>query len=320
MKFGGKGIMKLTDGGARVKVYDCFTFFNELELLELRLKLLDNVVDYFVLVEANKTYKGEIKPFNFEKNKKQFAGYLHKIIYIKIDDMPDYSPKNIWELEYYQRNCISRGLQDLQPEDIIFISDVDEIPNPNIIEWLNNNQCRVLFKTRNKIQLDLIQMLKFPECVFQRHGMKLLDRTPLALEQTLFYYFVNCRSKGSWNGTVVTKAENFSTPQKLRDRREKFPRIRNSGWHFSYLGGIDKILLKLNSIVNINEAAEAKADIYSTSHIKKCLISGSDIYGRKGQEYEYEFIDLANISPEPMKDLVQKYPYLYFTEQDNKYN
>ncbi|CUH94497.1 hypothetical protein P22_0563 [Propionispora sp. 2/2-37] len=292
-----------------MKVYDCFTFFNEFELLELRINLLNNVVDYFVLVEANKTHKNETKKFNFEKNKNRFMEYLNKIIYIKVDDMPAFDPNNEWKLENYQRNCIVRGLQNIDPDDIVFISDIDEIPDPNVLVLLNNNKSCVTFKTRGRFQLDLIQVLKFPESMLRYHGMKLLDKTPLALEQTLFYYFVNCRSKGSWNGTVITKAKNLSTPQKLRNRRDKFPRIRNSGWHFSYLGGVDKILLKMNSIV------ESKTNAYSADYVKQCITNGLDIYGRKGQEHEYEFIDFAEISPESVKALVQKYPYLYFDSQ-----
>jgi beta-1,4-mannosyl-glycoprotein beta-1,4-N-acetylglucosaminyltransferase len=293
-----------------MKVYDCFTFFNEFELLELRLNLLNNMVDYFVLVEANKTFKNKSKEFYFENNKDRFAKYLHKIIHIKVDDMPDCDlndPKDKWKSQYYQRDCIARGLQNIDPEDIVLISDIDEIPNPNIIELLNHNKCSVIFKTRNRVQLDLIQVLKlFPQSMFKNHGMRLLDRTPLALEHTLFWYFVNCRSKGKWAGTIITKAKCLSTPQKLRKRREKYPRIQYNGWHFSYLGGVDRILLKINSIT------EPKANAYSADHIKKCITNGINIYGRKGEEYEYEFINFADISPEQMKVLVQKYPYLYF--------
>lgn len=299
-----------------MKVYDCFIFYNEFELLELRLNLLNNMVDYFVLVEANKTHKSESKEYYFENEKDRFAEYLHKIIHIKVDDMPEFDPSSDegrWKPEKHHRECIARGLQNVDPEDIVLISDIDEIPNPNVIELLRSNQCNVLFKTRNRVQLDLVQVLKFlPESLFKNHGMKLLDRTPLALEQTLFYYFVNCRSKGKWNGTVITKAKNLSTPQKLRRERDKLPRIVNCGWHFSYLGGVDKILLKINSL------RETESNAYSVDYVKKCIINGLDIYGRKGEEHEYEFIDFADLSPEQVKTLAQKYPHLYFDYQNKQ--
>jgi len=74
-----------------MKLYDCFTFFNELELLDLRLMTLNDVVDFFVLVEANRTHTGAPKEFIFEKNKDMFAEYLDKIIYVKIEDLPIYA-------------------------------------------------------------------------------------------------------------------------------------------------------------------------------------------------------------------------------------
>ena len=288
-----------------IKVYDCFTFFNEFELLELRLDLWDSVVDYFVLVEANKTHKNDNKEFYFEKNKNRFQKYLNKIIHIKVNDMPDYNTNNEWILEKYQRNCIIRGLQNISPEDIILISDIDEIPDPNVLRLLSSGKSNVVFWTRDRLFQNIFQIIRFPESILKNHGMRLLDRTPLALEQTLFYYFVNCRSKGKWNGTVITKARNFSTPQALRHGRNKFPRIKNSGWHFSYLGGVNQILIKLNSIV------ESKANAYSADYIKNCMVNGLDIYGRKGKEFEYEFIDINEILPEQVKELTKKYPYLY---------
>jgi beta-1,4-mannosyl-glycoprotein beta-1,4-N-acetylglucosaminyltransferase len=292
------------DGDYYMKIYDCFIFFNEFELLELRLNLLDKMVDYFVLVEADKTHKNEDKEFHFENNKDRFKKYLHKIIHIKVNDMPDYDPNNPndkWKPEIHHRNCIARGLQNLDPEDIVLISDIDEIPNPNVIELLNNNRCSIIFKTRGRAQLNLVQVLKlFPDSLFKNHGMRLLDRTPLALEQTLFCYFVNRRLKWKWNGTVITKAKNFTTPQEIRSRRDKFPRIQNNGWHFTYLGGADRVLLKMNSIT------ETEANAYSANYIEKCMTK------LKSEEDDYEFIEFADIVPEQVKALVQKYPYLYF--------
>jgi beta-1,4-mannosyl-glycoprotein beta-1,4-N-acetylglucosaminyltransferase len=296
-----------------IKIYDCFTYFNEFELLELRLNVLKDVVDYFVLVEANKTHKNDNKDFNFEKNKEMFKEYLDKIIYIKVEDMPSFDSNNEWELENYQRNCIIRGLENTHPEDIIFISDIDEIPDPNVIKVLHQNISSanfcINFLTRDKLRKNIKQILKFPDILFKSPGgMSLLDKTPLALEQTLLYYFVNCKSKGKWNGSVITKAKNLSTPQKLRDKRNQYPRIRNGGWHFSYLGGVERILIKLNSIV------ESTANSYSADYIKNCISGGLDIYGRKGKEFEYEFFSIDHTLPEYVKTLIEKYPRLYFSE------
>ena len=116
-----------------MKIYDGFTFFNELDLLEIRLNVLNDVVDYFILVEGSKTFKGEDKPFIFDENKARFAPFLHKIIHIKVVDYPEVDltqDDNItlaWAYENFQRNAIDRGLTDAAQDDVIIISDVDEM-------------------------------------------------------------------------------------------------------------------------------------------------------------------------------------------------
>ena len=133
-------------------VYDCFPFFNELDVLEIRLNVLDEVVDKFVIVEMSKTHTGIDKPFYFEQNKARFKKFLHKIIHIKVDDIP--STENLdkvdsaWLLENYQRDQIMRGLKDAKDSDIVLISDCDEIPNPvRIREYKQNRESGIrIFK------------------------------------------------------------------------------------------------------------------------------------------------------------------------------
>ena len=109
-------------------IFDCFIFFNEFELLEIRLNELNDVVDKFVLVEATKTHQGKDKPLYFEENKKQFSDFLNKMIHIAVSDYPKRASP--LQLEYHQRNKISEGLNTCFPEDQIIISDIDEIPRP----------------------------------------------------------------------------------------------------------------------------------------------------------------------------------------------
>lgn len=104
-----------------MKLIDCFTFYNELKMLEFRLTELDDVVDYFILVEANKTYSGFEKEYYYDNNKHLFVKFNHKIIHIKVDDMPDGDGhNNIWARENHQRNCIIRGLEMLDLERCVF--------------------------------------------------------------------------------------------------------------------------------------------------------------------------------------------------------
>lgn len=114
-----------------MKIIDTFLFFNELTLLDLRLNILNDYVDEFVLVEATKSHQDKPKPLFYNENKHLFEKFNHKIKHIIIDDFPNYS---YWSHDAYQRDCISRGVADsYQPEDIIFISDLDEIWNPKTL-------------------------------------------------------------------------------------------------------------------------------------------------------------------------------------------
>jgi len=161
-----------------MKIFDCFKFFNELELLELRLMELNDVVDYFVLVEANKTHTGKEKPYIFEENKEMFKDYLNKIIHVKVDDLPPYSQNDIWTAENYQRNCIMRGLVDYAENgDKIIVSDIDEIPNPETIKE------------------------------------NLTDNRWVTFKQKLYYYYVNCEQNCEWNGPIMASYGTFSSPQ-----------------------------------------------------------------------------------------------------------
>lgn len=207
-------------------IYDCFTFNDELDLLLLRFEILSPYVDKFVIVEGNMTFSNQPKKLIFQENIKRFSKYLPKIIHIVVDDFqnaPDLRKGKYfkqmpfilnnwkpWSNEVYQRNAILRGLKNLKNDDIILISDVDEIPNPN--------------KLKN-IKLFL---------------------KPQVFEQKFFYYYLNCLSKEPWYGTKAIKYKYLSTPQELRLTKCKTI-IKSGGWHFSFLGGTLKIQNKINS-------------------------------------------------------------------------
>ena len=135
-------------------VDDCFTFFNELELLYIRLNELSGVVDKFVLVESDRTHSNLSKPLYYENNKHLFRNFWDKIIHVVVTDMPQ--DQNSWFRENHQRRCISRGLQSCQPDDIIMVSDMDEIPRATKVSEYKASD-----------------------------GLKVF-------EQQIFYYFLNC--------------------------------------------------------------------------------------------------------------------------------
>lgn len=262
-----------------MKIYDCFTFFNELDLLEMRLRILDPFVDYFVLVEATKTHAGKDKPLYFNENKSRFKKWEKKIIHIIVKDMPNpgkvYFKKfwrissalglGRWKPEIYQRNQIIKGLKNCKNEDIIIVSDLDEIPNPkkfnDLIKYVNQDKV-VLFS------------------------------------QNLYYCFLNGFTYSGWEGS---RACTFKLFKKLfKNKADKLRRIRNlslrikiklfkdsrnpirvikeGGWHFSYLGNINFILEKISNFCHTENYKNI--DLNNPKKILEKIDNGEDIFGR----------------------------------------
>ncbi len=314
-------------------LYDCFTFFNEFELLELRLKLLNPIVDYFVIVEANKTQRGVKKKFNFEERKNEFSVYAEKIIYIKVMDLPEYTGEMDWAIENFQRNCITRGLKNCKPNDLVIVSDLDEIPNPDLLKALcedDTKLCRSVSKMHRAIKglkLKNTQLDKnsgelylglfdiYADCYLKRVSVrKFLEKMPIVCQQDLFYYYMNAKSYDKWYGSVISLYKNMNTPQKLRDLRRKLPALKNGGWHFSYLGGIKRIMAKINATVE-GEPNLASQE-YTEEYVKNCIRERSLIYTfkAKGKVNEFEFITLKSLKIDCIDDFIEKYPYLYWQE------
>ena len=227
-----------------IKIYDCFMFFDETMLLELRLNLLNRYVDKFVIVECAFNHRGQRKSFNFKINR--FRKFKKKIIYIKVFKKPenllklktkdndnDINSKNIlngYIWDNFQRNNILQGLKKAKDEDIIVVSDIDEIPN------LKNNDLK---KIKEKI---------------------------IFFKQKIFFYKFNLQyPKKYWFGSRACKKKFLISPQWLRDIKAKkfhFWRIdtifskkkylhtnfiNNGGWHFTNIKSPDEIFKKLNS-------------------------------------------------------------------------
>ena len=119
-----------------MKIIDTFTFFNELDLLEIRLSEMYNHVDRFVIVESDYTFTGKYKGFMFEDNKSRYLQWIDKICYIKAHDPPNNG--NPWDNEKWQRSWFSKGWENLNDNDVIIISDVDEIIRPGAIDLIKN--------------------------------------------------------------------------------------------------------------------------------------------------------------------------------------
>ena len=259
-------------------IFDCITYSNTNEdlVLELRLNTLDEYVDKFVIVEATLDHAGNSKKLYFNINK--FKNFKKKVRYIVVDDMPKNTKPFIYNRRYwhenivrdeYQRNQIMRGLKDIKDEDLIIISDCDEIPN---LETLSN-----------------IEIKKF--AVFN---------------QKFFKFKLNLLSPGQtpYQGSRIIKAKYLKkkiTPQWLRyqyTKRIKFWQfyryftnpivIENGGWHFSFALSPENIRSKMNSyahgeLVNekltdlnfIKQRIENKIDIFSDDKLIKLNIDSS---------------------------------------------
>jgi len=233
-----------------MKIFDCFMYYNEDFILDLRLNYLNKFIDFFVIVESLYNHKGEKKNLNF--NIKNYQKFKEKIIYIVLDHLPDSieiindnddeSTKdgkyilNGYRRDNFQRNYIINGIKNASLDDLILISDIDEIPN---LKNLN------LGEIKNRL---------------------------IFFKQRMCYYKFNLYLKSyNWVGTRACKKKNLISPQWLRDIKSRsypFWRIdtffsknkysdiyfvNNGGWHFSYINSAEGIENKLKSYTHHRE-------------------------------------------------------------------
>ena len=258
-----------------MKIYDCFMYFDEEVVVDVRFNTLNQFVDYFVIVESKFTHKGDSRELKF--NHKKFEKFKDKIIYI-IDDQiypqteeveaqdgeGEKSRKYILNALYRengQRNLITKGLDQAQNEDFILISDVDEIPKLSNVDLRAINEKIILFK------------------------------------QDMFYYKFNLRLPNLiWTGTKGCRKKDLVNPQWLRnikDRKYSFFRIdtffskmkyisikiiSNGGWHFSNIKTPKEIEHKLRSYLHHREFDEQPL---SVEEIEKIIKNKQAIYDLK---------------------------------------
>ena len=266
-----------------MKIFDCFMYFDEDIVLDVRLNYLDKYVDKFIIIESKYNHKGEKRTplFNIDKFKK----FENKIKYILTNEIPPgienikaddnkseiyrKSIFNAWKRENLQRNQISEGLSDAQEEDWVIISDLDEIPNLSEIKLKNINDNFVFFK------------------------------------QDMMYYKFNLRLENYiWVGSKACKMKNLESPQWIRDIKDRkyswwrvdtyFSKkkynnilfVENGGWHFSYLKNPKDIEKKLKSYLHhidydLNPVGE--------KGIQEMINNKKTIYNIKADQKENKF-------------------------------
>jgi beta-1,4-mannosyl-glycoprotein beta-1,4-N-acetylglucosaminyltransferase len=230
-------------------VYDCFGFWNEKEILYFRLKHLWKYVDKFVIVESNLTHRGIPKDWNFEKIRGEFDWAEEKIIYVKknlsienldINYKGEFYNRNspFMNLDNQQRNAILDGLSESMPDDIILISDIDEIPSDKAMSML-------------QYICDRFEVFCFAM-------------------QSFSYYFNTTHPDFVWKGTVVGKRKFLNLPQNWRDMRWDINWEGRCGYHFSWIGK-EYILSKFKN------TAHDEVEIYSDiDHVERCLSPDSE--------------------------------------------
>jgi len=225
---------------------DGFMFYNELDVLELRLTILDEYVDRFILVEAEVNHVGGPKELFFEKNKDRFAKWLPKIkhVIVRADEAP--TDANPWSREKYQRECIHRGLQGVPDDSIVMISDVDEIPDMRLVPYEN-----------------------LPHLITSVH-------------MWMYHYSLDYLFTGEpWVGTVLTSVRTLKEKgaNSLRDSRWRFPVFKYAGWHLSSFGDEKHVLNKMRTFAHALDTNDHK-HLQTEENIKTWIREGKFVDGK----------------------------------------
>ena len=236
-------------------IIDSILLFNEIDMLEFRLKLLWDKVQKFVIVESDHTFSGKPKPWNFRDNKERFTWAKDKIIYHQFKARNVWDGSNppsatdashpCWQNEYDQRNSIIDACISFSNDDTLLISDCDEIPSHSVFDRLKS----------------------------------LMRWEPVALRQHFFYYNLSCLRRERWNGTIVTTVGTArrQTPQGLRNQRNALQSVPDGGWHLSYFTDTAGIQEKLHSFSHIEYDTP---EFNNEQHIRDCIAERKDLFVR----------------------------------------
>lgn len=298
-------------------VYDCIPFFNELDILNLRLHVLSDCVDRFIIEESTRTFSGEPKELCFEKNKEMFAPFLSRIDYVVVSDdvlcedglhvnpaAEKYAPEIpdqplTHRRDYFQKNHLMDQLKDLKEDDVILFGDLDEIPNPDTLK-------KVIASYDPSKVYHLAQRNFY---VFLN-----MEEKPVRLHSITGEFPDIPEDQRKWLGTKICSL--CSIPKegivRLRDlvpvTDPRSVRVDNGGWHFGYMGGHHETNV-LNRIgTKIRAAAHQE---YNDSEIiaetMDKLILGQDIFGRNAH---FERVELDSSYPAYLLEHRAEYEYL----------
>jgi len=253
------------------KIFDVFLFNNEIDMLSFRLEYLNDIVDKFIIVECSLTHSGKPKKLYYKDNKDIFTDYNDKIINVIATDLLDASiEKDSFVRKNKQRNSWINCIKDIEIDDndLILISDVDEIPDKNSLENLKNNN---------------------------------VENVIYSFEQDIYLYNLYCKKNDKNNNAKALNYLTFKTiaNQKSSDIRSnsvniEYINIPNGGWHFSYFGNVDFIKNKIKSFAYQEfYRDEFLDDVKILNQIKEC----KDIFFRDDHVFSYNELNTNNYLP-----------------------
>ena len=248
-------------------IYDCFQFFNELDMLKIRLNVMSPIVDKFVISEATETFSGLKKPLYYEENKEMFAEFADKIIHVVVDDTPE---GYTHDRDTFQKNAVTRGLKDCTDEDIIIFSDLDEIPNPEKIkEILKDFQEDKIYHFAQRLFYCYLNMEEVSGNLLSYAGeFEGVERKKWIGSKMCSYKLL--REQNLMLGEL-----------RFPERKEIGIRVEDGGWHFGYMGGHGEKDIKKRVQEKVISAAHHE---YNSKHVLNKVTDqikdGKDIFGR----------------------------------------
>ena len=253
----------------RNKIFDCVTFFQENFLTNIRIEILNDVVDYFVICESNYDHRGNKKSLNFDLMNSKFK---EKIIYLVLEK-PFKNKDNLWKNQAEQREYIFKGLQKADPDDYVMFSDPDEIPRPELLKNLS-------LKKKYGIFLQNIYCYKFN--LFNEHespweGTRICKKKDL---KSINYM----RQK--------IKIKNLNAPFWKLNKEKNIEVIENAGWHFNSLLDPEDISIKLKTFAHKEFSSLEFSDI---DIIKKNILEMRDLFKR---DQYYKKVELDKTFPD----------------------
>lgn len=280
-------------------VYDCFQFFNELDILKIRLNVLNPVVDRFVISEATETFSGLEKPLYYEENKEMFAEFADKIIHVVVADTPE---GDTHYRDTFQKNAVTRGLAGCTDGDVIIFSDLDEIPNPDKIrEILGNFREDKIYHFAQRLFYCYLNMEEVSGSLLSYAGE-----------------FEGVEHK-KWIGTKMLsykllREQNLLLGElRFPERKEIGIRVEDGGWHFGYMGGHgEKDIRKRVQEKVVSAAHQEYNSKHVLSNVTDQIKDGKDIFGRSARFVRCE---IDGSFPEYIREHQEELSFLIMQEE-----